>query len=239
MTTGATDNCIYFLYECRRTDASPDHPTSVVNSGHVIPPMSVPTYTDIPAIVGSEDSNGPNITQPRASLGRHHLNTNSPDWRTHSLPVLSDKRGSGLRVGQLRHNRHHVSLEGERSLRSRSPDLHYYHILERPEYYNCMQLEGEDCDDVLQGHTGTGYYPKEVTIEDDSGSDSEYHWRVVLTSSTREEESEAGKSSSSKRVGRHLYRRLDHSMMEPHQDYAKVSIGRSQDSESDRDEAHV
>ena len=209
-----------------------------MNSGHVIPPMSVPTYTDIPAIVGSEDSNGPNITQPRASLGRHHLNTNSPDWRTHSLPVLSDKRGSSLRVGQLRHNRHHASLEGERSLRSRSPDLHYYHILERPEYYNCMQLEGEDCDDILQGHMGA-YYPKEVTIEDDSGSDSEYHWRVVLTSSTREEEPEVGKSSPSKRVGRHLYRRLDHSTMEPHQDYAKVSIGRSQDSESDRDEAHV
>ena len=216
-----------------------------MNGSHVISPTSVPTYTDIPAVVESEDTSGnrPIVGQPKASIQRQ-LNTDS-QWKTHSLPVLSSdehRLGFSQRVSQLRHDRHYASLEGERSLRSHSPDLHYYHVLERPEYYNCITLNDDGNDALLPGQRQAGkYYPKEVTIEDDSGSDSEYHWRVVLTSSIREEDQDiTDRSNSSKRVGRHLYRRLDHSTLEPHQDYAKVSIGCSQeDSQSDKDEAHV
>lgn len=213
-----------------------------MNSGHFIPPGSEPTYSDIPATVsneGEEDGN-PFISQPIASLPT--LLNISSRWKTHSLPLLPDRRASINRGHQLSQNcGHHASslLEGDISrgfsrrsrgsvaLRSRSPDLHYYHVLERPEYYNCNWVEDEEGDrtDVSPTEDANGGNQKVEIQGDESDSDSLYHWKVVLTSSTREGQDQLDKNSSSKRVGRHLYRRLDHSTLEPLQDYAKVSIG--------------
>lgn len=208
--------------------------TSVVNTGHVIPPRSVPTYSNIPATINNEDNNGrPYISYPLPIV----LDTGGR-WRTHSLPLLSERSNSINRGNQLRQSQYYVSLEGEirhkhetgsrTSFRlPRSPDLHYYHVLERPEYYNCLWTGGEGSGEITLAEASTSNQ-KSVTIPgDDSDSDSLYHWKVVLTSSTRQEEpgQDLDRSSSSKRVGRHLYRRLDHSTMVPHQNYAKVSVG--------------
>lgn len=216
--------------------------TSVVNTRHVIPPRSVPTYSNIPATINDEDNGRPYISYPLPIV----LDTGSR-WRTHSLPLLSERSSSINRGNQLQQNQYHVSLEGEirhqqetasrSSFRPpRSPDLHYYHVLERPEYYNCLWTEGEGNGEVPLAEVDASNQ-KSVTIQaDDSDNDSLYHWKVVLTSSTREEEPDLDRSSSSKRVGRHLYRRLDHSTMVPHQNYAKVSIGQQ---DFDGDESHV
>ena len=207
------------------------------------------TYSDLPATVSKEvEENGkPYISQPIASLPT--LLNISSRWKTHSLPLLPDKRASINRGTQLSQSqRHHASLEretrqsfhrhsaGSAALRSRSPDQHYYHVLERPDYCNCTWLEGEDSDESVNAKD-TNTSNQRVTIQgDESDNDSLYHWRVVLTSSAREETEGLDQGSSSRKVGRHLYRRLDHSTLEPIQDYAKVSIGR--DHNTDREEPH-
>ena len=189
--------------------------------------MTSPTMMSLPVT-------SPMISVPMPTLPSH-MNVDFR-WRAYSLPLLSERTGTINHVNQLRHNQHHLSLEGNRESRLdyqqidvsnaasvSSPELHYYHVLERPEYYNCIWLEGEDGHELLLGQAKRSNRQRITINEDDSESDSEYHWRVVLTSG-QEDGQELDRSTSSKRVGRHLYRRLDHSTLEPLQDYAKVSI---------------
>ena len=172
-------------------------------------------------------------------------------WRAYSLPLLTERTDTINHVNQLKQNQHHPSLEGNResmpdyqqidvsnAASVSSPELHYYHVLERPEYYNCIWLEGEDGHELLLGQAKRSNRQRVTIKEDDSESDSEYHWKVVLTSSGGQEEDgrDLDRSISSKRVGRHLYRRLDHSTLEPLQDYAKVSIASSN---HDSDGSHI
>ena len=227
---------------------------SVVNTEHAaLPPSSAPSYSSVRIAVNEGDQNpshpqpqdqpmtspalpptSPMMSVPMPTLPSH-MNAESR-WRAYSLPLLSE-RTSGT-INQLRqHNQHHLSLVGNRESRLdyqqidvnnatgsvSSPELHYYHVLERPEYYNCIWLEGEDGHELLLGQAKRSNRQRVTIKEDDSESDSEYHWRVVLTSGQDEGE-DLDRSTSSKRVGRHLYRRLDHSTLEPFQDYAKVSI---------------
>ncbi len=226
----------------------------MVNTEHALPPSSVPSYSSIRiAVTNEEGDQNPShpdqpttspslpLTSPMMSVPMttlpSHMNTESR-WRAYSLPLLSDRTGTiNRRVNQLRHNQHRLSLEGNRESRLdyqqidvtntgsvSSPELHYYHVLERPEYYNCVWLEGEDGHELLLGQAKRSNRQR-VTIKEDSDSesDSEYHWRVVLTTD-QEDGQDLDRNSSSKRVGRHLYRRLDHSTLEPLQDYAKVNI---------------
>ena len=220
---------------------------SVVNTEHALPPSSVPSYSSIRIAVTNEgDQNlspqdqpttSPMMSMPMPTLPSH-MNAEFR-WRAYSLPLLSERTGTiNRRTNQLRHNQHRLSLEKNRESRLdyqqidvtnagsvSSPELHYYHVLERPEYYNCIWLEGEDGHELLLGQAKRSNRQK-VTIKEDSDSesDSEYHWRVVLTTDQDSDGQDLDRSSSSKRVGRHLYRRLDHSTMEPFQDYATVNI---------------
>ena len=233
---------------------------SVVNTEHALP-SSAPSYSSIRIAITNEGDQNPSPSPPRprpqdqpmTSPTMTSLPLTSPmmsvpmptlpshmnaevRWRAYSLPLLSERTGTINRVNQLRHNQHHLSLEGNTESRLdyqqidvtnvgsvSSPELHYYHVLERPEYYNCIWLEGEDGHQLLLGQAKRSNRQRVTIREDDSESDSEYHWRVVLTSG-QEDGQDLDRSTSSKKVGRHLYRRLDHSTLEPLQDYAKLSI---------------
>ena len=245
--------------------------TSVVNTELALPPSSVPSYSSIRVAVTNEDEVSPSHARAQDQPTMMSLPVTSPltpvpmptlpshvnmefRWRAYSLPLLTDRTGTISHGVDLRQNQHHLSLEGNRESRLdyqqiesnvasiSSPELHYYHVLERPEYYNCIWLEGEDGRELLLGETNRSNQLQRVTIkEDDSDSDSQYHWRVVLTSSGQDEGQQGlDRSTSSKRVGRHLYRRLDHSTMEPFQDYAKVSIvSEHHDSNADSQRSHA
>ena len=229
---------------CRRREISPPA-APVVNGEHTTAARAVPVYSNIPATVSDEHDNRiPCTSQPMTSLPKH---MRSCCGKTHSpLPLLSERHCSSDHDNQVYQSHHHQSLTGESwaethhqtdtsaASSSRSPDLHYYHVLERPEYYNW--------DWLVQGESGSPHKlllrgasrnnNRKVTIgEHDGNNDSQYHWNVVLTTSpnSAKEDQNLNRSTSSKRVGRHLYQRLDHFTLEPLQDYTKVIIGHHND----------
>lgn len=247
------------MYRRREQESSPVPMSIVNTEHSLLPPSSVPSYSSIRVAVTNEDDRNLShhtqdqqqtsptvtVTSPMTSVPMptlpFHMNAELR-WRAYSLPLLTERTDTINRVNQLRQNMHHLSLEGNRESRLdyqeidtnnvasvSSPELHYYHVLERPEYYNCIWLEGEDGHELLLGQAKRSNRQRITIKEDDSESDSEYHWRVVLTSLEGQENGQdlGDRSTSSKRVGRHLYRRLEYSTMEPLQDYAKVSIASS------------
>ena len=240
----------------RELEASPA-PVSVVNTEHAHPPNLTHSSIRVVVTNTNEDppshNNGDQpmmpllATSPMTSVPMptlpSHINVDFR-WRAYSLPLLTETTGAINYMNQQRQNQHHLSL-AVRTKESRldteqdyqqidevnaasvsSPELHYYHVLERPEYYNCIWLEGENGHELLLGQSKRSSRQRVTIKEDDSESDSEYHWKVVLTSSAGPGQ-DLDLNTSSKKLGRHLYRRLDQSTMEPHQDYAKVSIASS------------
>ena len=159
---------------CRRREVSPPA-APVVNGEHTTAARAVPVYSNIPATVSDEHDNRiPCTSQPMTSLPKH---MRSCCGKTHSpLPLLSERHCSSDHDNQV-YQSHDTSAASS----SRSPDLHYYHVLERPEYYNWDWLvQGESGHELLLG--GTSRCNCKVAIGDHRGdSDSQYHWNVAVS----------------------------------------------------------
>ena len=136
-----------------------------------------------------------------------------------------------------------------------SPEVHYYHVLEQPEYYNYDWLSSNSNgrelllqswrEKIVNGRERADgkneWQSVGLAVEDETGEE-QYHWKVVPTakqhlpvrerlgSKSSVSRGSLGSKSSVSRGSqrRHLYQRLDRATMETAREYAKVSITQSE-----------